>query len=623
MNTNAIVWQVLLVLVVVSLLVAAWKKRPRLTELLPPPDGDIRDVVVVGGGCAGCCAALAAANSGARVLLLEASKSGLGGTSARSGGYIWIPNSNEKRQKGGTETRQGFVNFVREAKGMQLTMLETARAGSFWENAPRALATMQKLGLQVAPARLVTGRGLEATRAICRRRNQPVELADVLPDYIQAGNDSGVGRTFAPAQNLYNLPGQLPTLLATYGLSLLRYLPDLLRSKFTKQGTGFDLMANLSNLVYRHPNCTVLLGRRVQDLRILQDHHWLLTTADGQSLVARSVVLCAGGSGWNKCAVQNAARFPVRGSCAAPEARGDLQTALQRLTGRTQTGPSGLWLKQVWYARSDAAQRPGSFVHSREGIWFVSGSSYFIVSRLGRRFCNEAEAYPQRGAKQVTENTPAAIYICDHHNRKHYASFRAVGGVLPAEPLPGVGSEPAFVHRCENWQDVVHKCHQELTRFSLSTVSEEQFARQLNQTRDVFNRDAEQGHDSLFGRGQLTSADRAWVTIAKEDEDRPNPLLRPLSDTGPYYVVLLGVGALDTVGTAVTDAAGRVLNTNGLPLPGLWAAGNTATPILDTGVYFSGGFTLGHALTSGAVAGEAAAAQLARVPALCKLPSVP
>ncbi|MCW2620354.1 MAG: fumarate reductase, partial [Modestobacter sp.] len=80
----------------------------------------------------------------------------------------------------------------------------------------------------------------------------------------------------------------------------------------------------------------------------------------------------------------------------------------------------------------------------------------------------------------------------------------------------------------------------------------------------------------------------------------------------PYYAVRVYSGALGTKGGPRTDAEGRVLDVDLEPIAGLYAAGN-AMAVTAMGMTYGGaGGTLGPALVSGYVAGDAAAAAVQR-----------
>ena len=70
------------------------------------------DVVVIGTGAAGLSAALSASARGSRVLILE--KSGLvGGTTAMSGGGVWVPCHHHQASIGATDSREEALDYIR------------------------------------------------------------------------------------------------------------------------------------------------------------------------------------------------------------------------------------------------------------------------------------------------------------------------------------------------------------------------------------------------------------------------------------------------------------------------------------------------------------------------------
>jgi predicted oxidoreductase len=81
----------------------------------------------------------------------------------------------------------------------------------------------------------------------------------------------------------------------------------------------------------------------------------------------------------------------------------------------------------------------------------------------------------------------------------------------------------------------------------------------------------------------------------------------PLSPEGPYYCVIISASAMDTKGGPRISTAAELLHSDGSPVPRLYGAGNcVASPSAEA--YWSGGVTLGLAMTFGYIAGKQASA---------------
>jgi len=100
----------------------------------------------------------------------------------------------------------------------------------------------------------------------------------------------------------------------------------------------------------------------------------------------------------------------------------------------------------------------------------------------------------------------------------------------------------------------------------------------------------------------------------------PNPCVAPI-DHGPFYAVKVVPGSLGTFAGLHTDAAARVLDRDGAPIPGLYACGNDMTSVMG-GRYPSGGITLGPAMTFGYIAGRHLAGMTAEPAAKSDIPAV-
>jgi succinate dehydrogenase/fumarate reductase flavoprotein subunit len=116
-----------------------------------------------------------------------------------------------------------------------------------------------------------------------------------------------------------------------------------------------------------------------------------------------------------------------------------------------------------------------------------------------------------------------------------------------------------------------------------------------------FNDSARRGVDPDFGRGAT-----AFNRYGGDPAQKPNPSLGPL-EKGPFYAVRVVPGSFGTFAGLDADVRGRALSENGVPIPGLYVAGNDHSSVMG-GHYPAGGINLGPALTFGYIAGRDLAA---------------
>jgi 3-oxosteroid 1-dehydrogenase len=100
---------------------------------------DTYDVIVLGTGASGLTAALTAAGHGASVGLFEKGEQ-VGGTSAKSGGMIWIPGNHLMKPLGLTDSREETLTYLRSlSHGMILDEL----AEAFVDGGPEMLRWLE------------------------------------------------------------------------------------------------------------------------------------------------------------------------------------------------------------------------------------------------------------------------------------------------------------------------------------------------------------------------------------------------------------------------------------------------------------------------------------------------
>ena len=209
-----------------------------------------------------------------------------------------------------------------------------------------------------------------------------------------------------------------------------------------------------------------------------------------------------------------------------------------------------------------------------------------MVSQAGHRYMNEAASYHIAAQQMMAADRPEARtvpswIVFDSRFRKHYP----MGPLLPLLPLR---LHPQAVRKivitARNWRELA-------ARTGLP-------AEALEQTIDRFNDGARRGADPDFGRG-ATEYDRYYG----DPKVQPNPTLLPLEEP-PFYAMPLHLGDIGTNGGLATDACARVLDHEGAPIPGLYAAGNVTASVMGH-AYPGAGGTLGPALTFGYLAGVA------------------
>jgi succinate dehydrogenase/fumarate reductase flavoprotein subunit len=111
----------------------------------------------------------------------------------------------------------------------------------------------------------------------------------------------------------------------------------------------------------------------------------------------------------------------------------------------------------------------------------------------------------------------------------------------------------------------------------------------LAETVARMNRFAADGVDSEFGRGTT-----AYHRV-NGDASRPgNPNLGPIA-TPPFYALRLWPGDIAAATGLAVDTSTRLLDAEGIPIPGFYAAGNDMQSVMG-GVYPAPGVSLGPAL---------------------------
>ncbi|PWC39784.1 FAD-dependent oxidoreductase [Azospirillum sp. TSO35-2] len=555
---------------------------------------EVWDVVVVGAGAGGLTAACAAAAAGRSVLLLEQGEV-VGGTTAISGGMVWFP-ANHKMAEAG---RPDSLDAARTYLAHTVPGADRRRLDAFLTHADDVL------------------RWLETHTAV---RLKPVlTYPDYQPDLPGATAGGRVlepvvfdGRTLGSAFALVRDP--LPEFTLFGGMMISRQdIPHLRRATRSVRSA-----LHVARLLLRHGvermtarrGTTLYLGNALVGrlLKSVLDLGVTIRTGvtaeglaeDGTGRVTRIRASSAGGR-WAIVARQGIV-LATGGLSHDPELRRRyVPGAAGALTATVAPGaaPRGARLaEQVGAALSEPTTdgafwvpastftRPGGtaavFPHT---VTDRAKPGLIAVGQDGRRFVNEAVSYHAfvRRQLEMSDRAVPAWLLCDARFLWSYGLGKIRPFTRRIEPEVASG----YLKRAATVADLAR-------RIGVPEAA-------LADTIATFNRDAARGEDPAFGRG----GDVYQRSLGDADR-RPNPCVAPI-ETAPFYAVAVHPADLGMSAGIRTDAAARVIGTDGAPIPGLWACGNDMASVME-GAYPGPGITLGPALVFGWLAGRGAAA---------------
>jgi len=530
------------------------------------------DVVVLGSGGAAMTAAITAYDFGAKdVVILE--KTGMvGGTTAMSGGMLWIPNNHHQIAEGGTDSDEEIVAYL---DSLTPDDLDPDNLWAFMQHGPEMLRYLA----DKTPVRL---------RAF-------TDFPDYQPYSPGAKPDGGrsldneafcfqeLGKWASrvnPSKMAYPLRGSL--IEATRGTLDESTLAE--REARDYRGLGQALAGSLFKAVIdrdipvefeKRARKLVKDGDRITGV-IAQDANG----KDYKVRARRGVVIATGGFEWNEELAKTFLRGPMTGPVSVPENEGDGLLMAIEAGAKLGNMQNAFWMQSVLEMKPQhRAAKPNYLLGSDER----ARPGAILVNRKGKRFVNEAANYNALGKALHAFDAGSHSYanlpywlIIDQRYKNKYQAFSSPPGapapsyMLQADTLEGL-AEQAGIDPKGLVAQVYH-----------------------------FNQMVRNGHDDDFNRGDTTYDN--FYMWGDAEFDPPYRTLG-LIDEAPYYAVKMEAGALGTAGGPKTNADGQVVDWNGNAIPGLYAAGNAMAAVLGE-IYGGAGGTLGPGMTFGYIAGK-------------------
>ncbi|WP_199257001.1 3-oxosteroid 1-dehydrogenase [Tomitella fengzijianii] len=542
------------------------------------------DIVIVGSGGAGMTAALAAAKNGLRAVIIEKAEN-YGGSTARSGGGVWIPNNEVLRRDGVQDTPEAARTYLHSIIG---DTVAPERIDTYLERGPEMLSfVLANSPLELrwvtnysdyypeAPGGRVGGRSVEPIPFDGHKLGD--ELKNLEPDYVKAPPNFVITQADYKWLNLLMRHPRGPLQAMKVGI---RFLAAKARKKHLLV-RGQALMAGIRGGLLQ-AGVPILLSTELTDLVTEGDKVTGVEVrkADGteETIGARlGVILASGGFEHNAEMRQKYQRAPIGAdwTVGAKANTGAGIEAAERL------GADLGFMEDAWW---------GPSMPLTGGPWFAlserSLPGCIMVNERAKRFVNESAPYVEAthamyGGKWGQgegpgENIPAWL-VLDTRYRNRYSFV----GIPPRQKLPRRWFKSGVIVKAGSIAELAEKMGVP--------------ADALQDTVTTFNGFARDGKDPDFQRGES-----AYDHYYGDPLNKPNPSLGEIGKP-PFYAIKMVPGDLGTKGGVMTDTAARVLRKDGSVIDGLYASGNCSSPVMGH-TYAGPGATIGPGMTFGYLA---------------------
>jgi succinate dehydrogenase/fumarate reductase flavoprotein subunit len=544
------------------------------------------DLVVVGSGAAGLACAITAKKRGLDVVVIE-KEPVFGGTTALSGGVLWIPMAPHGRAQNPADTREAVRRYLMQETG---AFYDTATVETFLDNGPKMVEFFEReTAMQFvptlypdyhcdAPGGVEVGRSILAApydiRGLGRdmqRLKPPLKTITFIGMMFNSSN-ADLKHFFQATKSLTSFV-YVARRLATHMKELLLYRRGInvtsgnaLAARLARSALDLGIPIETST-----PAKKVLMeGGRTVGLQV--------EGPEGTRTIRarRGVVLACGGFPHDVQRIAKAYPHVARGGehlSPTPVGNTGDGVAMAEAAGGAadiRFADSAAWMpvSRVPYANGESGVFPHLLDRYKPGV--------IGVLRNGRRFTNESDSYHDVGAALIRacagEKETAMWLVVGKTTLAKYG----LGYVKPA-PMPvGPHLRSGYLIKGRTLAELAE-------RAGIDPAG-------LEATVRDYNLGAVRGEDPAFHRGRS-----AFNRYLADPAHTPNPCVAPI-EAGPFYAVKVVMGDLGTFDGIRTSPVGEVLRHDGSPIDGLYAVGNDRASMMG-GNYPGAGITHGPNMT--------------------------
>ena len=557
---------------------------------------EIFDVLVIGSGCGGLTAALTADISNpAKVLVIEKSHL-IGGTSATSGGVIWIPDNHLGKEKGAQDSISEAKDYLKAT--IPADEFNEPLIDAYLDQGPKMVKFMQDhtdaryTSLEHYPDYFQDAPGVK----LGNRALEPLPVsADVLGDDVDNLHPSGpqtivFGRYGVNFEESHAFTTQSPGWFRLFAKIFLTYWLDfswrIKRKRSRRLAFGAASVTRLFASIKKR-NIPIWRSAALQEF-ILRDNKVIgaVIQKDGRLIkvqARRGVIVASGGFGQNQEMREKYLPKPTNSDwgCEPKTNTGDPIKAAEAIGAQLKFMDKAWWVTTV-KAPNEEFPRLSEVEKSLPGN--------YTVNKSGKRFANESQNYltfmlEVLDKEKKGESCAPMYMIFDANHRKNYP----VGPLMPGKFFPD--KLVKIIHRDWFGSDFLTTANT-IEELAIQTGIDSEA---LQSTVERVNNFSATGKDLDFQRGD-NERDRF-----SGDPSLLNPCLGPI-DKAPFYAMRIDPGEFATCGGMAINEYGQVLNNDNQAIAGLYATGNCTPALLTT--YPGPGATIGPAMTFGFIAGK-------------------